>query len=68
LPCAATNPSSANPQLEKIGTLAERYFSDDPIASLITVRQFGEALARQLSPTADVPSHTSGAAMCHFRP
>jgi hypothetical protein len=34
------------PQLEKIGALAERYFSDDPIVSLITVRQFGEALAQ----------------------
>jgi len=34
------------PQLERIGTLAERYFSDDPIVSLITIRQFGEALAQ----------------------
>ena len=34
------------PQLERIGALSERYFSDDPIVSLITVRQFGEALAQ----------------------
>ena len=34
------------PQLERIGTLSERYFSDDPIVSLITVRQFGEMLAQ----------------------
>jgi type I restriction enzyme, R subunit len=34
------------PQLERIGVLAEDYFSDDPIVSLITVRQFGEALAQ----------------------
>ena len=26
--------------------MAERYFSDDPVVSLITVRQFGEALAQ----------------------
>jgi type I restriction enzyme, R subunit len=34
------------PQLERIGALAERYFSGDPIVSLITVRQFGEVLAQ----------------------
>src|SRR5262245_61477123 len=34
------------PQLERLGALGERYFSDDPIVSLITVRQFGEALAQ----------------------
>jgi hypothetical protein len=34
------------PQLERIGALSERYFSDDPIVSLITVRQFGEMLAQ----------------------
>jgi type I restriction enzyme R subunit len=34
------------PQLERIGAVSERYFSDDPIVSLITVRQFGEALAQ----------------------
>ena len=34
------------PQLERIGALGERYFSDDPVVSLITVRQFGETLAQ----------------------
>jgi type I restriction enzyme, R subunit len=34
------------PQLERIGALSERYFSDDPIVALITLRQFGEALAQ----------------------
>src|ERR1700730_13182930 len=34
------------PQLERIGAQSERYFSDDPIVSLITIRQFGEALAQ----------------------
>jgi type I restriction enzyme, R subunit len=34
------------PQLERIGAQSERYFSDDPIVSLITTRQFGEALAQ----------------------
>ena len=34
------------PQLERGGVLAERYFSDDPIVSLIAMRQFGEALAQ----------------------
>ena len=34
------------PELERIATRSERYFSDDPIVSLITLRQFGEALAQ----------------------
>jgi type I restriction enzyme, R subunit len=34
------------PQLERIGAQSERYFSDDPIVSLITIRQFGEVLAQ----------------------
>jgi type I restriction enzyme R subunit len=34
------------PELERVGTLSERYFSDDPIVSLMTVRQFGEMLAQ----------------------
>jgi hypothetical protein len=33
------------PELERIGARSERYFSEDPIVSLITLRQFGEALA-----------------------
>jgi type I restriction enzyme R subunit len=37
------------PQLQRIGALCERYFSDDPIISLITVRQFGEVLAQLLA-------------------
>jgi type I restriction enzyme, R subunit len=47
-------PASANfiflakryPELEQIGARSERYFSADPIVSLITVRQFGEVLAQ----------------------
>jgi type I restriction enzyme R subunit len=34
------------PDLEQIGALSERYFSEDPVISLITVRQFGELLAQ----------------------
>ena len=34
------------PELERIAARSERYFSDDPIVSLITLRQFGEALAQ----------------------
>ena len=34
------------PQLERIGARGERYFSDDPVITLISVRQFGEVLAR----------------------
>ena len=34
------------PQLERVGALSERYFSDDPVVSLIRVRQFGEVLAQ----------------------
>jgi hypothetical protein len=35
-----------DPQLVKIGTLAERYFQDDPVTCLIKLRQFGELLAQ----------------------
>src|SRR5271169_4605697 len=34
------------PELDRIGAQCERYFSDDPIISLITLRQFGEVLAQ----------------------
>jgi type I restriction enzyme, R subunit len=34
------------PELERIAARSERYFSGDPIVSLITLRQFGEALAQ----------------------
>lgn len=33
-------------QLVRLGNLAERYFKDDPVTSLIKLRQFGEALAQ----------------------
>ena len=35
-----------SPELERIAARSERYCSDDPIVSLITLRQFGEALAQ----------------------
>jgi type I restriction enzyme R subunit len=34
------------PELERIAARSERYFSDDPIVSLIALRQFGEGLAQ----------------------
>src|SRR4029077_17249799 len=34
------------PELERIAARSERYFSGDPIVSLITLRQFGGALAQ----------------------
>ena len=37
------------PQLDRLGALAERYFADDPSTCLIKLRQFGEELARQLA-------------------
>lgn len=33
-------------QLVRFGSLAERYFSDDPVTTLIKLRQFGELLAQ----------------------
>jgi type I restriction enzyme, R subunit len=53
---ASVQPKSANfnflskryPDLERIGALCERYFSDDPIVALITLRQFGELLAQMV--------------------
>ena len=35
-----------DPQLVRLGGLAERYFKDDPSTSLIKLRQFGELLAQ----------------------
>ena len=35
-----------DPQLVRLGALAERYFADDPSTALIKLRQFGEALAQ----------------------
>lgn len=37
---------SHDPQLVRLGTLAERYFADDPNTCLIKLRQFGEVLAQ----------------------
>jgi hypothetical protein len=36
--------STRYPELERIGARCERYFSEDPIISLMTVRRFGEVL------------------------
>jgi len=35
-----------DPQLVRLGTLAERYFADDPNTCLLKLRQFGELLAQ----------------------
>lgn len=35
-----------DPQLERLGALAERYFADDPNTCLLKLRQFGETLAQ----------------------
>jgi type I restriction enzyme R subunit len=35
-----------DPQLVRLGMLAERYFPDDPNTSLLKLRQFGELLAQ----------------------
>jgi type I restriction enzyme R subunit len=54
---ANQQPRSANfnflakryPDLERIGALCERCFSDDPIVALMTLRQFGELLAQMVA-------------------
>ncbi|MBK1650370.1 type I restriction-modification system endonuclease [Rhabdochromatium marinum] len=52
-----------DPQLDRLGALAERYFVDDPSTCLIKLRQFAEHLARQtaarngLVTTADEPQN-----------
>src|SRR5260221_8030473 len=54
---ANQQPKSANfnflakryPDLERIGALCERCFSDDPIIGLMTLRQFGELLAQMVA-------------------
>ncbi|NJO30157.1 MAG: hypothetical protein HC874_23470, partial [Richelia sp. SL_2_1] len=38
--------ASHDSQLARLGTLAERYFADDPNTCLIKLRQFGELLAQ----------------------
>jgi type I restriction enzyme R subunit len=35
-----------DPQLVRLGALAEKYFADDPNTCLIKLRQFGEVLAQ----------------------
>ena len=35
-----------DPQLVRLGALAERYFKGDPSTALIKLRQFGELLAQ----------------------
>ena len=37
------------PQLMRLGALAERYFPDDPNTSLMKLRQFGELLAKNIA-------------------
>jgi type I restriction enzyme R subunit len=41
-------------QLLELGALAERYFTDDPVTSLIKLRQYGEALAQLVAARAGV--------------
>ena len=38
-----------DPQFVRLGTLAERYFRDDPNTCLIKLRQFGELLAQEVA-------------------
>lgn len=37
------------PQLWRLGALAERYFAEDPNTSLLKLRQFGELLAQSVA-------------------
>lgn len=39
--------SAHDPQLVRLGALAERYFQEDPNTCLIRLRQFGELLAQR---------------------
>lgn len=45
------------PELERIGALSERYFSDEPIVSLMTLRQFGEVLAQLVAARSGLYTH-----------
>lgn len=47
-----------DPQLVRLGSLAERYFKDDPGTCLIKLRQFGELLAQL---TAAIAGHLRAA-------
>ena len=40
---------SYEPQLARLGLLAEKYFPDDPNTALLKVRQFGELLAQSVA-------------------
>ena len=48
-----------DPQLDRLGALAERYFAEDPSTCLIKLRQLGEQLARQ-DRRADGATHRPG--------
>ncbi|MGZ9723428.1 type I restriction-modification system endonuclease [Rhizobium miluonense] len=41
--------SESNPQLAKLGQLAERYFHDDPPTALVKLRQFAELIAKEVA-------------------
>ena len=43
-----------DPALADVAALAERYFADDPVTSLMKVRQLGELLAQQVAARAGV--------------
>ena len=40
------------PQLVRLGTLAEQYFATDPVTCLMKLRQFGELLAQLIAANA----------------
>jgi hypothetical protein len=56
-----------NPQLERIGALSERYFSDDPVISLIRVRQFGELLAQLVAARSGLFTDADGTSLSVHR-
>ena len=41
--------SAFDDQLAKLGVLAEQYWAEDPVTSLIKMRQFGELLAKHIA-------------------
>jgi type I restriction enzyme R subunit len=38
-----------DPELVRLGALAERYFTDDPNTALIKIRQFAELLSKMIA-------------------
>ncbi len=46
-----------DPQLVRLGALAERYFTDDPNTCLIKLRQFGELLAQLIAANVGMYDH-----------